>query len=481
MKKFIALGIAMIMILSTTWGAVSTVFAAKSINDDTRDVVVVDEEPLPSGEEVIIDDLDYSKIDNDDVKDVVEKINTGEKVTPADTADLIEQQKPGKQDPEHFPTNEGVDANLELYDYITPYNNIEIDGTDQDVRIRVPATIGLKETDVLVMYIDPVTGEISLLFPTDFDPETGEMTVKFPGSGIFALMQKIPIVVRNVHPDEYPNEDVAAAIRSLPEDEFLELRDWLKAFNIEGDTLEIADGKTVNIDDYDSANYMADLAVQFSLIQYGYNLNTKVNAKLYQQLDDINYERVLDYAGIDYDADAVKEDRTKLKEIEPFVLEDCFVFHVDATTGETSIAYEPEITFRETKDLSDYEIKIMNEDVHDESVDILDGDKDEAADEKTSDNGLIWKAYAAENKLTERQKELVTWNVKDIDNDDEDQMNIVMNHDEYLGMGPFLLLMPKNKTAAADFPWWVLGLVGAGGVAGVVAKKKHDENKEIAE
>lgn len=461
----------MSMMVSALMCGMTSVYAAKSINDDTRDVVVVDGggTDLPSGIAVIVDNLDYGKIDNPTVSDVVKKVNQGDGETPAEVADLIDQQKPGKQDPEVFPTTDGYNVNLKLYDFITQFNNIEISGTDQEVTIRVPAATQLKATDIMVMYIDPVTGEISLIFPTEFDPETGEMVVKFPGSGIFALMQKIPIVVRNVHPDEYNNKDVAAAVRSLPEDQFLELKDWLAAFKIDGDKLTVADGVDVDIDDYNSANYMADIAVQYSLIQYGYNLTTKVNAKLYQQLDDIDYERILDYAGVKYDADEIKADRSKLEDIEPFVLKDSFVFHVDATTGETSIAYEPEICFRHTKDLTDYEVKIMNEDVHDESVEIPD---------KTSDHSLFLDVYAAEadnGDLTEREKDIVTFNVKDIDNDDDDEMNIVMSHDKYLGMGPFLLLMPKK--AVSHFPWWIIVLVlVAGGVGYYVVKSKKQED-----
>ena len=473
MKRLIALGIAMMMIISASLGAVTTVYAAKSINDDTRDIVVVDGgENLPGGEAIIDDNLNYDVISNDDVRDVVEKINGGDKVTPAETADFINQPD-NKKNPEQFPTTNGLDVNLKLYDYITQFNNIEVSGTNQDVRIKVPATIGLKPTDIMVMYIDPKTGEISLIIPTEFDPETGEMIVKFPGSGIFALLQKIPIVVRNVHPDEYLNEDVADAVRSLPEDEFLELTDWLKAFNIDGDKLEVADGKKIDISDYNSANYMADIAVQYSLIQYGYNLTTKVNAKLFQQLDDINYERILDYAGVKYDKDAVKEDRSNLEDIEPFVLKDSFIFHVDATTGETSLAYEPEICFKKTKDLTDYEIKIMNEDVHDETVEVPE-------ENKTSDFNLFLEAYAAEadnGTDTEFNDDVLTWNVKDVDNDDDDEMNIVMKHDKYLGMGPFLLLMPKNPVS--HFPWWIILVVlAAGGACYFYVKNKKQEDEE---
>lgn len=404
MKKLIALGIAMTMMLSVTSGA----YAAGSINKKSRDITVV-EEKQPSGKKVVVEEPDSSKIENKEVKNIVEQINGKEKITPAETAARIEQAAE-KKDAESFPTNEDFSVNLNLYDYITPYFSIETEEKNQDARIKVPAAKGLDATDVMLLHVDSVSGEISVIIPKDFDAKTGEMTAKVPGDGLIAVSQKIPVVVRNTHPEDYNDVEVAEAIEALPEDEFVELSDWLEAFHVDEKELTVAEGKTVDIDDFSAANYIADIAVRFGPEQFGYNLTTKLNAKLYQQLDDIDYEKILDYAGVDYDADEVRKDRTALEEIEPFTLENCFVYHVDATTGERSIAYEPEIFFQRT-------------------------DEEESA----ADSG---------KRTVEREKSVITWDVEDIDNDDDDRMNIVIVHDKYLGMGPFILLMPKDGSAA---------------------------------
>lgn len=519
-------------------GMSQSVFAADSISDDPTKPHIVDDggggttgggQGSGGTQDVgrtVITEPDPGSYNNKDVGKVVQDVIDGKKVKPEQIVDRI-PQKQGKRNPESFPTTDGLHVNLRLYDVIIPFSDIGINlggtvsykvGGNNSVSIQSRALMGLDASDVLVMVIDPDTGEIYLVSPNDLDPKTGKMNVTFPVFGPFCVLQKLPIIVRDVHTDEYLNEFVAESVDKVTHDDFVELKDWMNAFGIDGDTLEVADGVTVKADDYSSANIIADVAMRLSREDFSYNLNTKLRADLYQDLRDIDVQRIFDYADIDFSSDIEKlmagdeAAKKELLDIDPFVLEDCFIYHVDAKTGDVSIAYEPTISFDDVENdgtnSNDKKVENRNKSLDENNMNveskgsvranIVDAEKfvkvgniKEFAEKiENADvlEALGMTVHAADSKDGEKYKsgkdkdkkaKILTWDVPDIEpTQDEDELCIVMGSDKYLGMGPFLLFMPKHKSMGSVASWWWILLVIAAIVAGVVVYRKTRNGKK---
>lgn len=550
-KKILTICICVAVVFSMCLGTAATAFGKKSITrHDKKPRVVVDDRTggtgtggtggIP-GNPAVITEPDKSRYENEDLKNVIDEAKLND-ITPSDIFDLIPQKNPDKQNPREFPVegSENLKVNLKLYERITELLDIGVlkDGKfsfkmDKDsvtVTIQADAVIGLKDSDFLMMLMDPKTGEIYLLTPQDFDPKTGTFKVKLPIFGTFTLIKKLPIVVRDIHPEEYLDQDVTEAVKKLPERDYVELTDCLKAFGQETNSLEVGEADTQNkqsvaskLDPIDevyasskikpanflSANYLADIAVRVNKGTYRYNLSENLWADLYQDIDECDWKRVLDYAGVKYDEKAIKKDRLELTKIKPFVLKGGFVYHVDADTGEINIANEPVISFGIMEDETDItdpgngkkfdqdEVHVENNDKSKESDDVVvdktgntslvDNNREVTnrdnksvnksvsenksiidslvlgeKDEKSLLEGLniVETAYAIdESQLTQKEKDILTWDVEDIDEKNDDNLCMLMSSNQYKGMGPFLLYMPKEGKSAGGFSWWWLLLI----------------------
>lgn len=479
LRALIAIMLTMTMLLS----AVSLSFAEGSINDDTNKPYVPIADNTKTGyvydevtNGIISLDLDTGTITDQDIAKVIQDVNNGKDVS---VRELIEKtnQPAEKTDPTNFPTTKDYNVNLDMYDRITDFYDLEYfeDGVQTrfksgEVSVIVPETRGMKGSDLMVMIIDKETGEMYLVPPKRFNSRNGLLTIDAPCLGAYCVLHKVPIVVRNVDPDLYPDKELAEIIRNLPYNEVIGCEDFLKALGIENPgQLEVADGVTVNTADYSSAIALSDIAVELNREDFSYDLSAKFKANLYRGNDKVDWERILNYAGVDYDKSAIMEDDKNLTEIEPVKLENCFVYHVDAATREASIIYEPDVcwaTFEELSKLEEQQIEeddVLYWDVNDIDEQNVEDRKlqVEAEEEGGIKDLLVDEAYAAEP-------------VDETYNNDED-VCIVINGDEYLGMGPFLLFMPIEK---ASFPWWILVLIGAAAVIifAVAKKKKNDKD-----
>lgn len=486
-KTLRILRIALIAALTLTMSTATIALAANSINENTNKPYVPGSgEWTPEGfdymetyEGVIAVDPDTSKYEDEKVSDVVIDVNSGKKTSIQDIMDTIPQPE-GKTDIKNFPTTKDFDVNLEMYDRITDFMDVKYrkDGVNHDVdpgevSIIVPEAVGMRGNDLMVLVIDSKTGEMYLVPPNSFNSMLGLLTFDMPCDGPACVMRRVPIVVRNVDPDRYPDQELAEMIRKLPDNEVLGCEEFLKATEADSyDTLEIADGVTITTADYSSAIALSDVAVELSRTDFSYDLSAKFRANLYRGNDKVDWERILNYAGVKYDKQDIKNDDRALTEFEPVKLNDCFVYHIDAATRDVSIIYEPTVCWSTYGDLlKEDEQKLEKDDFLYWDVDDIDAQnvkekKLNLDDEEETSSLFATEVYAAES-------------VDDTFNNDED-VCLVINGDEYLGMGPFLLFMPNE---APGFPWWILLLValaGGGGYAYYRKTKKDDNTEQTA-
>ena len=483
-NKLRLLGILLIAVLTVTMSTAGIAWAKSSINDNTNKPVVPGSGEWTAGgfdyaeeyDGIVSVDPDPGNYENKKVADVVVDVNNGEKIRIQDIIDSVPQPE-GKTDATAFPTTQDFDVNLEMYDRITPFQEMKqrTDGVNYDikpgeVKVLVPEAVGMRGSDLMVLVIDSKTGEMYLVPPKEFDSALGLLTADFPCTGPYCVMHRVPIVVRNVDPDRYPNKELAEQIRKLPDNEVIGCEEFLKATGADPwDTLEIAEGVTINTEDYSSAIALSDVAVELSRTDFSYDLSAKFRANLYRGNDKVDWERILQYNNVKYDKQDIKDDDRALTEIEPQKLEDCFVYHIDAATRDVSIIYEPTVCWATYGDLLKDDVeKLEKDDFLYWDVDDIDAqnvkEKKLNLDEEEETGSIFGtEVYAAES-------------VDETFNNDED-VCLVINGDEYLGMGPFLLFMPNEK---AGFPWWILLLVAAGGGGGYAYSRKKKNDKQAA-
>lgn len=459
-KKTIRILLLVILLLTMLITTASISLAKSSINNNSLKPVVPGSgqwtnegfEPVDNFEGIVSIDTETDKYKNEDVAKVIDNIKSGEGVSIKNIIETTKQPE-NKTDASSFPTTEDYDVNIEMYDRITDFYELQYrkDGVDTSVKagevmIVIPETQGMRGGDLVVLIIDSKDGEMYLVPPKTFNSSIGAMTVDIPCAGPYCVMHKMPIVVRNADPENYPNKELSEIIKNLPYNKVIECKDFLEETGIGNfEELEIAEGIYIDPKKYSSAIALSDVAVELGRDEFSYDLSARFRANLYRGNDKVDWERILNYAGVDYDKSEIKKDDRNLTKIAPIKLKDCFVYHIDAATQEVSIIYEPEVcwsTFGELNKLN--EERIEKEDILYWDVNDIDrqNEKDRKLNVDEEKRGflsrLFDKAYAAET-------------VDETFNNDED-VCIVINGDEYLGMGPFLLFMPKPH----KFPWWIL-------------------------
>lgn len=479
-KTLVAVTLIAAMVLTATF----TVLAKNSINDNTSKPVVPNSgewtstgfEYAANWEGIVSVDVDTKKYEAKEVAKVVEQVNKGSDTKLVELPGATEQTGE-KANPEAFPTTMDFDVDLRMYDRITDFYEVKHykDGYSNDVKpgevsIQVPSVIGMKGSDLMIIVFDEKTGEMYLVPPTEFNSALGIIKVDMPCVGPYCVAHKIPIVVRNVDPDRYPNAILAEQIRSLPDDKVIECTTFLETTGVKDlDKLEVAEDVFINPHDYSAAIALSDVAVRVGRNDFDYNLSSRFKANLFRGNDKVDWERILDYGHARYDKKAIMADDKELIKQKPIKLKKCFIYHIDAATHEVSTIYEPTVLW----DTYGHIIETKLEDVSKDALQYFDvddidpqNDKDTRLKvEKDTDNEtslLAESVYAAEN---DEYKESAM---------DKDDVCMIMQGDKYLGMGPFLLFLPKHSWS---FPWWILLIILGIGLY-IYYRKKQDDKEE---
>ncbi len=206
MKKFTAMFCAAALSVSMAMTAV----AAPSIGQLIPEAPEVVSGEIPTGYYLAVQNVDTTKYEVKTVADIVEKFNlddTDPAYVPVSVADILEALK------DYQPKAEGQDESQPVeykttsdnpivptdYESITPFVDLVLtDGTDVEytndgkikATVKVEVAKDLKAEDLVLMQIDPATGEIYFIEIDEYDPETGALTAEFPVLGPFMVLEK---------------------------------------------------------------------------------------------------------------------------------------------------------------------------------------------------------------------------------------------------------------------------------------------------
>lgn len=198
MRKLTAVLCAVVL----TLGMAATVFANPSISTIGTEKVTVSAETaakLGEGMSIAVKEAAPENYENAAVAEAVKKLNdNATKITMAEILAIL------KIDAGTAKTESGKAIELTKYEPITKFADLVVtDGASVEYNVNgevisVEATItldavkGAKAEDLLIMQLNPKTGDTYLIeFEEDkFDAETGEVTVTFPCLGPFTVLEK---------------------------------------------------------------------------------------------------------------------------------------------------------------------------------------------------------------------------------------------------------------------------------------------------
>lgn len=205
MKKFATI----LCTAALTFGMINTAFAAPSIGQliPEAPVVISTEVTIPDGLVLDVKDAAPDKYENATVTDVVKLFNDDDDTTVVSVMDVLEALKDSSDkalDPagEIKTYHEGTVIDPEEYEPLMPFVDLiltdgvdvfyDLDGTVVKVKATFKAEVAkdLNEEDLLLMQIDPVTGEVYFVEIEEYDPVTGEITAEFPCLGPFTILEK---------------------------------------------------------------------------------------------------------------------------------------------------------------------------------------------------------------------------------------------------------------------------------------------------
>lgn len=206
MKKLTAILCAAAM----TLGMVSTAFANPSIadlNQPEEQVTVAPEsaEIIPEGKRLVVQEADVENYEKEDVVEVVKRLNDEkEMITMEEMMDILKVMEDENGDPiEEIKTNKDNVINPLEYEPITKFADLvltdgttveyDIDGEIKGIKatVKAEAAKDAEKEDLLIMQIDPKTGDVYFIEVEDYDPETGEITATFACLGPFTILEKI--------------------------------------------------------------------------------------------------------------------------------------------------------------------------------------------------------------------------------------------------------------------------------------------------
>ena len=483
MKRIVAGILTTVMVAGI---ALSTA-AAPSISQIIPENPQVIEGNLNEKEELIVQNANPDAYENEKVAETVAKANDENNVTTVEEilTDL------GVDTEKEITTESGEIVNPTLYEQVTPFVDLALKEGDQvkyetegeiTASVTIEAAKGMDADEVLLMQIDPFTGEVYFIVPESVNPETGEIVATFPTLGPFCLLEPSDIVSKSVDTDQYESKETKKVVsdfknegpdmelsdvvnsienaKGLPGEDDTNVSwfnknmipsvvmaadsknsDTVKSLTVDG-KLQIADNISIPVKEYSSVMGFADLAIKFGKENYLYKMSGSFQADVHRSLENVDWKRIVLNAYPDFDIEEAEEDMSCLTELEPFTLTDGFIMQMNPFNGDVEYYYEPEVYFAYPEDAS---------------------------------------------KIETPEKYLYKWKVEDEEKKEAEMPNLVINA-TYKSMGPFTVFMPKAEQEVSDTAaavksfsiWWillVLILIIAAGSWFVYKKKKHGNKR----
>ena len=263
--------------------------------------------------------------------------------------------------------------------------------------ITVEAVKGMDKKDILLMVVDPATNKPSFISPEEFNSETGEITATFPTLGALTVLKTAPIRTTAVNPEKYENKEAGELVAELAGKQSVEFADFFKSSDEDTSAIEIAEGVTVNADDYSSAMELADLVIKSGTDNI-YTLEGSVEVDAHRDLGSVDWKRIAQNTKPDFDVTAAEADPSLLTELGTFTIPGSYIVQINPETGEKEYIYEPELSFTSPN-------------------------SEEVADDDTDGVRQSWKAAD--------------------ENSDPNTPDLVI-HAKFKSMGAFTLVLPKN-------------------------------------
>ena len=396
------------LIAVLTVGMMSTsVWAAKSISQIIPEAPKVVSGNLTAGQTLVVKNVDTSAYKNPTVAEAVKKANDDNTIT---TVKEILTYLGVDTKTEEIKTTSGTIINPSLYEMVTPFIDLVIEENGKSIyettgeitaTITVEAVKDMNKKDILLMQIDPTTGEAYFIAPEEFNSATGEITATFPTLGPVAVLKTVPVVVKDTDPEKYENEKVTEAVTQFKDEtKDVNLADVLNILTTEDTTvIQVADGVTINAADYSTAMGFADLAIKQGE-DYLYDMDGSLEAEANRDLASTDWQKLVQSVNPDYDIAAAEADPSLLTELEPFTIPGSFLMQINPVTGEAEYIYEPELYFA-----------------------LPNSDEDE---EETEDDEEVRTSWTVEDETA-----------------NEDTPNLVIRA-EFKSMGPFAIFLPND-------------------------------------
>lgn len=177
-----------------------------------------------------------------------------------------------------------------------------------------------------------VDGKVHYITPDALDPKTGELTVTFTALGSVVILEKAPIVSKNLESDKYENEKVKVAAEQFKSaEEGTAVSDIFAAAG-EGTTVKDQNGEDVDISQYKTCGSLVEVAMKLG-DEYFTNAECQFEGTVQMDLEQVDYKALLKSAGIDENTS--DED---LLNVEEFEAPDYVLAQLNAVSGEASVS-----------------------------------------------------------------------------------------------------------------------------------------------
>ena len=345
MKRKMLLALIAAMTVSMT----TPVFAAPSIGQYVEKTTK-NTTGLSSSQKLVVENLDTSIIKNEKAKAAIDAFNESQEKDKFATllkALGEDTSKPVTTDNDNDDTVSPI-----YYEPVTPAFNFAISEAGE-LKYELPGSVtttltveslkGKNKDDILLMIID-VDGKVHYITPDNLDPETGELTVTISALGIAIILEKAPIVAKDVDADKYENENVKAAAEQFKSvEEGTAVSDIFAAAGVEGTTVKNQNDEDVDISPYKTSGKLVEVAMKLG-DEYFTNAECRFDGAIQMELDQVNYKTLLKSAGIDENAS--DED---LLNVEEFEASDYALAQLNAVNGEASVSTELKFSFEKVE------------------------------------------------------------------------------------------------------------------------------------
>lgn len=193
---------ALLCTAAMTFGMAASAFANPSVSTVAPESVTVSAASaalIPAGMSLMVQEANPANYTNAQVADVVTKLNDGQQtITMGEMLEILQVDL--TQD---VTTESGTVIDPTAYNPITQFVDLvisdgaavayDVDGNVLSVEatITLEAAIGANVEDLLLMQLDPATGDVYFIEidAENFNAQTGEITVTFPCLGPFTVLE----------------------------------------------------------------------------------------------------------------------------------------------------------------------------------------------------------------------------------------------------------------------------------------------------